>query len=268
MLLLAFLTACSDIEVSGPDTGNMALTDSPAAYYEPAPGNRYASGFSLDHNNGQTLITVYNPWDSGKVLRKYLLTRDNGENTENLADSTVIIRLPVKKVGALSATHLGMLEMLGRIDKVIAVCDAPYIYHPVIRNKIKEGIISEVGELQTLNIEKLIELSPDLVLLTGWDNVSNTEKRLEEFGLPLVYNIEWMEKTPLGRAEWLRFVAAFFNEDKKADSIFSSVVHNYNRLKSIAAGASVKPSVLHGSDYEGTWFVPGGKSYIGILYRD
>jgi iron complex transport system substrate-binding protein len=168
-----------------------------------------------------------------------------------------------------SATHFGFLDLLGETDKVTGVCDASYIYNPYILKCVEEGRVKDLGDAFNLDIERLLLLNPQVVMTSAYNAEDENSKRMRQTGLTLLYNIEWQESSLLGRAEWIKFVAAFFDKAALADSIFGQVADRYNDIKNQAAGLmSSAPAMLSGQDFRGTWSMPAGQSFNARLFQD
>ena len=84
----------------------------------------------------------------------------------------------------------------------------------------------------------------------------------------MVINAEYLEKYPLGRAEWIKFVALFFEKEKEADSVFAVIEKDYLATMQLAVAAVQKPTVLSGIVYGDAWFMPAGKNYAAHLLND
>lgn len=224
-----------------------------------------AKGFGIAHADPYTTVTVYNPWKPGEIYDKYYLVKS--EQTEVPADGHKIT-VPLKSLMTNSATHLGFLELLGELDKVTGVCNSSYIYNPAILQGVKDGRIKDLGDAFNLDIENLLLLHPQAVMTTAYNAEDENSKRMQQTGLHLIYNIEWQEPTLLGRAEWIKFIGAFFDKEAMADSIYSAIEQRYNDVKTKALVLASSPSIFSGQDYRGTWSLPGGKSYTAQLFRD
>ncbi|MBI4645748.1 MAG: ABC transporter substrate-binding protein, partial [Bacteroidia bacterium] len=229
---------------------------------------KYAKWFDIQYYNDYKLLIVYNPWRNNQIYYKYLLVAGKKQISEKVVGITAVIHVPVEKAVSLSSSHIGMISELDLINKLCAIGSSKYIYNQEILSRVNNQEIFETGDIQQINIEKLISLSPEIVLLTGWSEISLNENKLMELGIPFIYILEWMENTPLGRAEWIKFIAVFFNKEAEAEKIFSETELQYFGLKDKIKDVIQKPKVLHGICMDGTWFVPGGQSYIANLYND
>jgi iron complex transport system substrate-binding protein len=226
---------------------------------------QYAEGFNIIHTDDYTKIIVFNPWKRGEVYDIYYLIKDAKVFVPSDGHKVMI---PLKSLMVNSATHLGFLDLLGETDKVTGVCSASSIYNPSILQGVEEGKIMDLGDSFNLDIERLLLLKPHAVMTSAYHAEDENSKRMNQSGLTVLYNIEWQEKSLLGRAEWIKFIGAFFDKENLADSIFDDVAGRYHTIKKQANLATGTPSVLSGQDFRGTWSMPGGQSFNARLFRD
>ncbi len=227
----------------------------------------YAKGFSIVNTDSFTVVSVNHPWKEGQIYARYYLVKDESISTP--ADGTKV-KIPIKSMMVNSATHLSFLEELGELNKVVGVCNANYIYNPVILENVKKGEVHDLGDSFNLDIERLLLLNPETVMTTAYNAVDENTKRLSQSGLNIIYNIEWQEPSILGRTEWIKFIGAFFDKEELADRIFTEIAQNYNSLKAeVTSSQDVsKPTIFSGQDYRGTWSLPGGESFSAQLFND
>lgn len=225
----------------------------------------YADGFGINHLPDYTTVTIYNPWKPGEIYDRYYLVKD--QQTVVPTDGQKV-HIPLKSLMVNSATHLGFLELLGEIDKVNGVSGSNYIYNPTVRAKVADGSIPDLGDSFNMDMERLLILSPQAIMTSAYNAEDENSKRLKQTGLTIIYNIEWQEKKLLGRAEWIKFIGAFFDKNELADSIFNDVVVKYNAVKNRVKNVEDLPSVLSGQDFRGSWSMPGGQSFNAELFRD
>ena len=227
---------------------------------------KYAKGFNIEYFDKYKLITLYNPWDKYSVYYKYKVfyndVKTSSKNTE-LNFSVV-----EDKIVALSGSQIGFLDKLSLVDEVIGISKKQYIYNRTIIENINVNKTIELGDEASLDYERLFTMQPKIVFVTGWNKMNSSFDRIIATGIPIVYMLEWQEQNPLGRAEWIKYIAAFFNKENQADSLFAEVKRNYNAIKDKENNKEQKPTVLHGSLIGGTWYMPGGESYIANLYAD
>lgn len=228
---------------------------------------KYSKLFNIKYLNGYKVVTVKNPWPGSDVVFKYALIEENTVLPKS-EKFDAIIKIPVTEIVVTSTTHIPSLEMLGVSETLIGFPNLNYISSTATRKRIDDGRIIELGKNENMNTEVLIDLSPGLVVGFGVDGTSAALNTIEKTGIPVVYNADWTETTPLGKAEWIKFFGAFFNKEKVADSIFNSIEEQYNLAKKSASNATGKPTVLSGAMYRDTWYLPQGKSWAAKLIDD
>jgi iron complex transport system substrate-binding protein len=235
----------------------------------PVAGNHYALGFAKSLENGINKLSVKNPWENASdvSIEYYLIDRDR-KIPDSLAGKN-IVRTPVERIICLSTSHLAFLDALGELDKVTGISGSTYITNPGIRQKIKEGKISDVGYGQNLNYEEIIRQKPDMVMVYGVDSeIAGFLGKFRDLKIPAVIIAEYLETTPLGKAEWLKFVAAFFNKELLADSLFKGIEKRYRQLVELSRNVEFHPVVMVGLPYRDAWWIPGGKSYMAQMIAD
>lgn len=231
----------------------------------------YAEGFTIQRNDsGIIIIDVSSPWPNAKTGFKYALIPKEKLTTVTLnkEEFDAIVSVPVERVVVTSTTHIPTLEALGVIEKLVGFPDSQYISSKITRKRIDEGFIKELGNNESINTEMVIELGPDVIIGFGINNRNKAYETLERSNIPVVYNGDWTEETPLGKAEWIKFFAPFFQKEHIADSIFSNIANTYNKAKSLAKNAKEIPSVLSGALYKDVWYLPGGSSWAAQFLKD
>ena len=258
ILLIFFFTACSS-HGGGKKQNSEAKPESSLHL-------KYAKNFTVEYFKGYSRVRLSDPWKPGKVFACYYLVKDS---TIKTPDDGTRIQIPLKTLASASCTHYTFLEMLGESNTITGVCNAKIAYNQTIRNAFKNGRIIDLGDPFQIEVERCLLLKPQAIMVTGYNQYDEHMSRLAEAGIPVIYNNEWMESTLLARAEWIRFVACFFNKEALADSLFRQVEGNYIRLKNLAATAkTVNPKVLSGDNFRGTWYLPGGRSFTAQLFKD
>ena len=230
---------------------------------------RYASGFRVTQTGAGTLVEVLDPWQQSQdVIFSYMLASDPGLVPDSLGNLPYI-RTPVRRVIALSTTHVAMIDQLGCGESIVGLSGSGYIYSASIRKRIESGEAQDVGYGQGLDYEKIVELRPDVIFLYGVEgSVLTILEKLTDLGIPAVFCGEYLENHPLGKAEWIRFFSLFFGREVQSGRFFDRVDSAYCSLAGTASGATVKPEVLMGLPWKDTWFMAGGKSYAAKLVED
>jgi iron complex transport system substrate-binding protein len=225
----------------------------------------YANGFEIRYYDEYKEVIVNNPWADGLPMERYYLVKD--KKTEVPPDGQKII-IPLQSLGVASCTHFEFLYMLHEEQSITGVCSPELVYNADITGRYKAGKLVNLGDAFDLNFEQILFLHPNAVMVSGINQLNEKEKRISQAGVPVIYNNEWTETSLLARAEWIKFVSAFYDKEQEADSIFAVIESNYTAIKKIAQQVAAKPTVLPGSNFKGTWYVPGGKSYMGQLFLD
>lgn len=167
-----------------------------------------------------------------------------------------------------STTHIPSLEMLGVDHTLTGFPNLDYISSEQTRKRIEAGHIKELGQNESINTEVAIDLNPDAVIGFGVDGQNTSLNSLEKAGIPVLYNGDWVEKNPLGKAEWIKFFGALYGKSKEADSIFKSIETGYLDTKKMAQKVTDRPTVLSGAMYKDVWYLPHGESWPAKLIED
>lgn len=228
---------------------------------------KYAKSLSIVEEKEFTIIKVSNPWPDAKETFTYVLRKNNCKIPSTYSKFP-IIDVPLKTSIVTSTTIIPFLEQLGVENKLIGFPHTDYISSEKTRALIDHKKIVNVGQNENLNIEKIIELHPDVLVSFCVDNVNPTLKNLEQNGIKIVIQADWMEQTPLGKAEWIKLYGALFGKEKEANEIFNAIEKNYNEALALVQNQEKQPTVLLGSLYQDQWFVPNGNSWLAYYMKD
>ena len=234
---------------------------------------KYATQLSIVRHKDYTEVVVKNPWKEGKILHSYLLVPDSIDPQDISPSSflvppsstSTIVRTPLRRSVMFTTVHCAMLMSFGCEQSIAGVADLKYIKIPWIHEQVKAGRITDVGEGMSPVVEKIIDQRPDALFLSPFEN-SGGYGRLEEIGIPIIECAEYMEPSPLARAEWLRFYGMLFGCEARADSLFAVVDSSYCALKKLFT--LVNKKVLLDKVTGSVWYVPGGRSTIGQMIQD
>ena len=238
---------------------------------------RHAQLLSVVRHEDYTVATIRHPWRQDAVLHRYVLVRADRPLPDPLPEGT-LLRTPLSRSVVFTTVHCSLLQMLHRQEAVAGVADLKYIKAPYVHDGVRSGRIADCGDGMSPVIEKIIDLRPDALLLSPFEN-SGGYGRLEEIDIPIVECAEYMEPSPLGRAEWMRFYGMLYGCEREADSLWAVVDSSYHRLRSdvrrLKADANSQPSALSPQPYclvdkvtGSVWYVPGGHSTIGRMLSD
>lgn len=252
-VVIAFLTvSCGQKgRVTGQEYGNVRV--------------EYAAGFSVRRTPEYTEVRIRDPWDTTKLLQRYVLVERGKALPAGLPEG-VLVRTPLKRITAATSVHCGWLDMLGIRQEVAGVCESRYIDVPFVQEGLRKGRIADIGEASSPDVERLIELNPDGMITSPLNNAPYG--RVEKTGIPQIKCVDYMEPTPLGRAEWIRLLALFFDREALADSLFAETVRAYGEVKALVKEVKERPTVVLEMKYGSVWYVSGGSSYMGSLLKD
>ncbi|WP_127020972.1 ABC transporter substrate-binding protein [Flagellimonas beolgyonensis] len=230
----------------------------------------HATGFNVVHYPNYTELEVLSPWPGAEKKYRYALVPK-----EKLASITLpsdrfdaIVGTPVEKIVVTSTTHIAPIETLGELDAIVGFPHTDYISSPNARKRIADGHIKNLGMNELLNTEMVLLLNPEMVVGFSISEVNSAYDMIQRAGMPVVYNGDWAEQTPLGKAEWIKFFAPFFQKEQMADSIFNKIEDSYNQAKALALKAKTKPTVFTGGLYKDVWYVAGGNSWMAQFLKD
>jgi iron complex transport system substrate-binding protein len=227
----------------------------------------YASGLSIVKYDAYSVVTVLNPWPNANKDFKYILKEKEAKVPDSLQSYTTI-QVPLESVVVTSTTNIPFLEMLEVENKLVGFPHTDYISSEKTRALIDKGSVKNVGQNEKLNMEQLIELSPDLIVTFGVDNNNPMLDNLKKSGLNVLIQGDWMEQSPLGKAEWIKLYGALFGKEEKAKELFNKIVQSYDQAKKLAAEKTANSTVLYGSMYEDVWYVAKGNSWVAEFMKD
>ncbi|SDB24257.1 iron complex transport system substrate-binding protein [Flavobacteriaceae bacterium MAR_2010_188] len=230
----------------------------------------YASGFTFIDNGDIKILEIKNPWPKADKVFKYALI-----NREKAAAITLdrgaydgIILTPVKSIVVTSTTHLPAIELLGVGNSLVGFPGTDYISSKYFRNRIENNELRELGKNEDINTEVLLDLNPELVVAFGVDGTSKTFDLIKTANIPVIYNGDWVESSPLAKAEWIKFFGILFEKEAQADSIFKNIEAEYLKAKKIAANSGNSPSALSGALHQDVWYLPSGDSPEAQFFKD
>lgn len=221
-------------------------------------------------NESRTLCRILDPWRTNRVMMQYLLVpksdtawNDSTELTYAEAyGESIVLRTPLERMTVTSSCHAWLMEQLGAEEDIAAMCDTAYVTAQSVKCWMRERNIADAGNSAAPNLEVLLAAQSDAVLISPFENCNYG--RLNHADIPMVYCAEYMETSPLGRAEWMKFYGRLVEQGQKADKLFATVESRYNK--------AIRPignkTLLAELPYGATWYVPGGNSTSAQLYAD
>ncbi|HNX67161.1 MAG TPA: ABC transporter substrate-binding protein, partial [Bacteroidales bacterium] len=226
--------------------------------------------FHLTEYQTYQKLVVKDPWQgSSSVEFDYYLFPETAVVPDSLKSKT-IIRVPIHRIVCMSTTHLSMICALKEDDAIVGISGKNLVYNPDLRRKLDEGVIKDVGYESNLDKELIVSLKPDILMAYGVNPASVAYMtKLNDLGIKVMFNADYLEQDPLKRAEWIKVFGALFERKKMADSIYETVCNNYNRVKdTVLAHTDNKPVVLLGGPWENVWYIAPSGTYVTRLLSD
>jgi iron complex transport system substrate-binding protein len=229
---------------------------------------QYSKGFTIEYFEHYKLVKIVNRFSDKTDTLLYVLIQRN-KPVPVFPSNAMVIQIPVEKLVVTSSMHIALAEFAGATDIITGLAESKYVSSPAVRKNLASGKIAEVGNGSTMNHELIVAMKPDLVMTMGSPDAPFARYQpLIGAGIPVMMNAEWLETDPIGRAEWVKLMAALLNREEMVNQKFEAMVKEYNRIKELAAKVTQKPEVVIGMPFKGTWYVPDGDSYATQFLRD
>ena len=229
---------------------------------------KYAKGFDIIEKNGVKKLIIKSAFQNSKEIFSFIIEKKNNDKTLNDPFNQKIL-VPINKIVVTSTTHIPMVELLNEEAAIIGFPYGHYVSSKKTRNLLDAGKITEIGNESSLNTEILLNIQPELVVGYGVSSADKTLTSIKKAGINVIYNGDWLEETPLGRAEWIKFFGVLFDKEKQADSIFNVIEKNYIAVKKKALKSEIKGSILSGAIMsKDIWNLPAGESFEAQFLKD
>lgn len=252
--LLCCLCACTQTQQQA-DVTNLSYTTQPL---------QYAQHFSLQQASNYTLLTIHNPWHKDQLIGKYYLVTHDSISTPT--DGTKLI-VPLSTLCIQSAPHIGYIDALGQTHRVTGACSPQLFYSPTLQQLYQQGQVAHLGDAYQMKLEKITQLQPQAMLITAYPQGDTQTHRLQTQNIAVIPTVEWTEPNLLARAEWIKVYGALLGCNQLADSLFTHTVNTYQHLQQTAQRATNTPQIMSGLPYKDTWYMPGGNSFMGQLFK-
>ena len=249
---------------------------SPESRSQPTPGRanvRYARGFTLEYHDNYKLLHVLTPWRDAQVTFTYVLV-PRGRQVSSVPPRAMVVETPVRTMAAATTGVIPFLPMLHIEETLVGFSGCQHLSTPEVVEMIRQKKIAEIGIGQggmttTLNMEQLYALQPEMVVVYGTGLPEyDLHPKLIEAGFKTVIFASYMETTPLGRTEWIKFIAAFFDKEAEAEKLFEEIAHRYEAEAAKVSNPGHRPTVFSAIPYRGLMYVSGGGSYFAAFVRD
>ncbi len=260
-LILLVVTAWSVFSLGRDEPGE----DSSLPGMKNGEGVSFARGFEIEYEDGWTLLRVKRPWQNSTEELTYALYPRG--TPPPAVDCSAMIEVPVERVVVFSSNYLACLDILEEMDALEGIENRGYVYSAEVLDMVDTGEVVEVGAYPNIDMETLLVLDPDIIMMPVYGD-RGAFRELQQAGFPVVVNGDWLETTALGRAEWIKYVAAFFGKDKEAAGYISRISGEYNTLAARVESTEEKPSVMLNTPWQGVWYMPAGEGYLADLLND
>ncbi len=229
---------------------------------------RYAKNFSIEEFDSHKEITVRNTWSgAGDHEQVYALVPRDSELPE-LENGAIVVRTPVKRLAIMATVFLGPVKDLDLYDSLIGIAYLEYANDLRAHELVESGAARRIQSGTGMDVESMLMLEPDLILTSTTGNPSfDVHPQMLRAGLPVVVTASYMERHPLARTEWLKFVAAFYGKEAEAELVFDGIADRYEALVRLAEGVKESPTVFASAPFSGVWHMPGGKSYTATALK-
>jgi|TARA_B110000908_G_scaffold62760_1_gene76226 iron complex transport system substrate-binding protein len=228
----------------------------------------HAKGFDIIEEKGVKKLIIKSAYQNSTDVTTYHIYKKMP--IAALASAQLnTIQVPVKNIVVTSTTHIPMVELLQSENAIIGFPHGKYVSSERTKNLLDAGKIAEIGKENSLNTEILLNLQPELVVGYSVTSPDRSLTTLQKAGINVIYNGDWLEETPLGKAEWIKFFGVLFDKEKEADSIFKAIETNYLNAKKSALMGLQKPTVLSGAIMsKDIWNLPAGESFVAQFLKD
>lgn len=226
----------------------------------------HANNFTIEKEGALTILSIKKAWKNAQESFQYVLY-PKGTKAPDHYPNAIAIPVPVERIICTSTVDVAFLDFLGATDKIVALSNGAYVYNQKVQERIAQDLIVDIGGSNTIDYETALTTNADIALVYSLGDQEAYQK-FNEMGIPALLLSDFMEKTPLGRAEWAVFVACLLGKEVQAQAKCAQIATKYQSLKAKAANYTKQPSVLTGAVYKGTWYVAGGKSLMASFIKD
>ena len=225
----------------------------------------YAKGFRVTYTPTCRLVDISDPQKEGGESFHYALV-PRGVKPENIPADYTVIETPVKSVICMTSLQLSNFIKLDALSHVVGITSTRHLFNKEMNERLKQGKTAKIGIEGNFDNEVIMSVNPDVIFISPFKRGGYDAMR--EVGIPLVPHLGYKEMTPLGQAEWIKFIGLFIGEEETANRKFAAIEKHYNELKERVAHVEKRPVVFSGEIRGGNWYAVGGKSFLAQLFRD
>ena len=226
---------------------------------------RYAEGFKVSYLDNGCLVDIQDPQQTERESFHYLLL-PRGTDPYQVPEGYTLIEVPVERVVCMTSLQLSNFICLEELDRVVGITSTRHLFNPEMKRRLADGRTQKIGIEGNFDNEVILGIDPDVILISPFKR--GGYEALKGVDIPLIPHLGYQEKTPLGQAEWIKFIGLLTGEEEKANALFEAIESRYNDLKNLADGVAERPVVLSGELHGGNWYVGGGRSFLAQIFRD
>lgn len=266
VLLLAVMVGCTSRPTNEQANGSDADVATEAVFTEKIVPE-YAEGFEIRYEGKAALVDIHDPQSESAGEYHYALVR-RGDQSTSIPEGYEKLEIPVRSVICMTSLQLSNFIKLGETERVTGITSTRHLFNETMNQQLKSGKTVKIGIEGNFNNEAVMSMNPDLILISPFKR--GGYEALKDVGIPLVPHLGYKEMTPLGQAEWIKFVGLLCGMEKEANACFQTIEQRYNELKALTADGKVKrrPVVFSGELRGGNWYAVGGKSFLAQLFKD
>ncbi|MBQ1831126.1 MAG: ABC transporter substrate-binding protein [Bacteroidales bacterium] len=238
---------------------------SPVAGRAGAVAPTYAEGFRVSYTDAGCLVDIQDPQREESQSFHYLLV-PAGSKPAQVPEGYTALEVPVSRVVCMTSLQLSNFICLDELDRVVGITSTRHLFNPEMKERLADGRTAKIGIEGNFDNEVILGLDPDLILISPFKR--GGYEALKGVDIPLIPHLGYKETTPLGQAEWIKFIGLLTGEEEKANAVFAGIEERYNALKALTADVTERPVVLSGELHGGNWYVGGGRSFLAQIFRD
>lgn len=266
LVITLLAAACTPGNNRQSETSDKAVTGQ-ASLAEVRVSTQYAKGFQLTYNEAFVLVDIQDPQSEESTTFHYALVQRDTKPTGIPADYEVI-EIPIRSVICMTSLQLSNFIKLDAQDKIVGITSTRHLFNKEMNEQLKSGKTAKIGIEGNFDNEIIMSMNPDLILVSPFKR--GGYETLKDVGIPLIPHLGYKEMTPLGQAEWIKFVGLLLGTEQAAETKFAAIEKRYNELKKLTIGDKVskRPLVFSGELRGGNWYAVGGKSFLARLFED
>ena len=238
---------------------------SPVAGRAGAVAPTYAEGFRVSYTDAGCLVDIQDPQREESQSFHYLLV-PAGSKPAQVPEGYTALEVPVSRIVCMTSLQLSNFICLDELDRVVGITSTRHLFNPEMKERLADGRTAKIGIEGNFDNEVILGLDPDLILISPFKR--GGYEALKGVDIPLIPHLGYKETTPLGQAEWIKFIGLLTGEEEKANAVFAGIEERYNALKALTADVTERPVVLSGELHGGNWYVGGGRSFLAQIFRD